>query len=223
MKTRLFPMIFGTLLLACFATQATAQGTNTGPGIQNPGPIDILGGVSGSSGPANPPPPMTPGPTVLDTNPTRNVIHRSQAREYYAAGRVVTGRVLTANGGIQRITYRDYQRAEVVGGYGNDNDLVTVTLGPEKTQDFNPPVILHPNLLVLESERDLLVNSIGKWTQQIQLANQRMDINNLAYQMSTDSKQQALFAACYQAWLAEKQTREAELLNLQYQLLVRQE
>ena len=50
MKTRLFPMIFGTLLLACFATQATAQGTNTGPGIQNPGPIDILGeiGVIGS-------------------------------------------------------------------------------------------------------------------------------------------------------------------------------
>lgn len=223
MTTRLFSLICGSLFLACCAAQALAQGTNTGPGTQtNPGGIVILGQPYGS-GSANPPPPVTPGPTVLETNPTRNVIRRSQAREYYAAGRVVTGRVYTTSGGLQRITYREYLRAEFRAGNGDDNDLIDVALGPEKSQDFNPPVMLHSNLLVLEAERDSLMNSIGQWNQRIGLANQHMDGNSQLYYASSDPKQQAWYAHCHQLWAADKKTREAELLNLQFQMLVRQE
>lgn len=230
-------LICGSLFFVCFAELAVANGqltgTNTGPGTQttpgginNPRPIDILGN------PAPPPvvvPPVvaptpTPTPVKLDSNSTRVWIRRGQAREYLAAGRVVTSRICGANGALEQINYRNYVRVHASVGNGNDdNDLLQVELGPEQNWTFTPPVVLNANSAVRNLERASLLGGIAQWNQQIDLANQHIVSNREAYQQTTDPKLQATYASAYQQWSAELTKLQAELLNLQFQLCVRQE
>ncbi|MBN8628194.1 MAG: hypothetical protein J0M17_22170 [Planctomycetes bacterium] len=160
----------------------------------------------------------------MDPNSTQVWLSRGQSREYLAAGRVVTGRVHAANGGLLRITYRDYVKVDASVGFGNDdNDRLHVILGPEQHQDFTPPVMLDANPLVRQSERSTLLRKIDQWNQEIELAKGHLVANGDALQQTNDPSLQALYSSAYQQWSARRSTLEAELLNLQFQLCVRQE
>lgn len=234
MTTQRLPLIGGLLLLVCCAAQALADGTNsgtnTGPGtLTNPRPIDILGQPGGGSS-GNPvpqviaPPPVTLSTGKLDSNATRVWIRRSQTHQYLAAGRVVTGQVYGSDGGLLRITYREYVRVHSsVTGRWSEEDLLQVELGPEQNQDFTYPVLIDRNPQVRESERNSYMVAIGQWSQLINQANQQMDVNRSAYQQTADPSLQAIYANAYQQWATRKTTLETGHRNLQYQLLVRQE